>query len=57
MLTVKVSVSEPVTGLWCQVCLLPSGVAFDVTALSERGVTRPTRFAGCEACGTPISGE
>ena len=56
-MVLTVSVSEPITGLWCSTCLLPSGIAFDVSVLSSRDVTRPTRFAGCEACGTSISRE
>jgi hypothetical protein len=34
--TVDLRCSEPVTGLWCPVCLLPSAVQLTVTALCEK---------------------
>jgi len=57
MVQVTLSLSEPETGVWCSVCLLPSGAAFEVSAITENGVTRPRRFSGCGDCGTPTSGE
>lgn len=54
-LSLFISVSTPETGIWCNTCMLPSAIAFEVSVLSERGVSRPHRFAGCEDCGTPIA--
>jgi hypothetical protein len=52
---VYVYISAMETGIWCEVCLLPSGRAFETTPMNMHGVGRTRRFSGCPECGTPTT--
>lgn len=53
VVTITVEAGEPILGLWCETCLLPSLVTVPVSALSHAGVTDLGFVEACTDCGAP----
>lgn len=48
---------EPIFGLWCPSCLLPSGYQVDLFAVSLEGVRAMGPARRCYDCGRKLKGE
>ncbi len=53
-MTIQISYGEPVTGLWCDHCLKPSGLRVFVYWLQESGISRFGTIERCEDCERPL---
>jgi hypothetical protein len=51
---VDLACGTPETGLWCDACLLPSGVAVPVHALAEDGPHLLMHTRLCDICSRPL---
>jgi hypothetical protein len=49
--TIRVMAGDPVTGLWCETCALPSVISVPVYLLSNSGVTLHGHALKCADCG------
>lgn len=50
-LTIHLIPSEPITGIWCHWCLLPSAVQVSLSMIDKRGVTSMGTVTYCSDCG------
>ena len=53
--TVQISHGTPDTGLWCNACLLPSGIGVPVYALGGDGPRLLVYTRMCLDCGLPLT--
>lgn len=44
---VNITVGEPVVGLWCDTCALPSKVEFPLYTITEHGVSQMSSVPWC----------
>lgn len=54
-LVVNIATSEPRTGLWCDLCALPSGVEIDAFLLLPTGVSSIGVLRRCAECEADVS--
>jgi hypothetical protein len=52
---VEISRGTPDTGLWCDTCLLPSGIGVPVYALGDDGPRLLVYTRMCLDCGLPLT--
>lgn len=49
-LTIYINDANPVVGIWCTACNLPSGIRCPITAITPDGVTDLGYWSGCVSC-------
>ncbi|MCV7100972.1 hypothetical protein [Mycobacterium palustre] len=56
-IVVNVVAGAPAWGLWCPICLKPSGYAVPLYFLTTQGVTSLGPVRKCHDCGAPVPPE